>query len=267
MELYRQIEKDLTGSRYRKKIWRPFMAAIREYRLIEAGDSIAVCISGGKDSILLAKCMQEFRKHSPLKPNLRFICMDPGYASENRRRIAENCEKLRIPVEFFETDIFEAVDRMDCNPCFMCAKMRRGYLYRYAESIGCNKIALGHHYDDAVETILMSMLYAGQMRGMRPMIESENVSGMRLIRPLYRVREREIIAWRDENEMRFLNCACKRTQQGVDSKRSEMKNLVRQLETLHPDAARNIFRSAHSVALDHLISWKHGGVEHSFLDE
>lgn len=267
MEFYRQIEKDLTGSKYRKKIWRPFMAAIREYRLIEDGDRVAVCISGGKDSILLAKCMQEFKRHTPWKLELRFICMDPGYTPENRRQIEDNCEKLHIPVEFFQTDVFEAVNQMDCNPCFMCAKMRRGYLYRYAKSIGCNKIALGHHFDDAVETILMSMLYAGQMRGMRPMLESENVAGMRLIRPLYRVRECDIIAWRDENALQFLNCACKRTQQGVDSKRREMKELVRELETRHPDAARNIFRSAHSVALDHLISWKHRGEEHSFLDE
>ena len=273
MEFYQQIEKDLTG-RYRKKIWRPFMSAVKEYRLVENGDKIAVCISGGKDSMLLAKCMQELKRHSPLNIELRFIAMDPGYAPENRRRIKENCEKLHIPVEFFDTDVFEAVDIMDCKPCYMCAKMRRGYLYRYAQSIGCNKIALGHHYDDAVETILMSMIYAGQMRGMRPMLGSENVPGMQLIRPLYKLRESEIIAWRDENELKFLACACKVTQNNAirpdgsaDSKRAEMKNLVRQLEKLNPDAARNIFRSAHSVALDHLISWKHMGEAHSFLDE
>lgn len=267
MEFYRQIEKDITGSRYRKKLWRPFMAAIKEYVLIEDGDRIAVCISGGKDSVLLAKCMQEFKRHSPLQVDLRFICMDPGYAPDNRRLIEENCAKLHIPVEFFETDIFAAVEEMDCNPCFMCAKMRRGYLYRHAKKIGCNKIALGHHYDDAVETILMSMIYAGQMRGMLPMLESEHVQGMRLIRPLYKVREQDIIAWRDENELRFLNCACKVTQNQVDSKRLEMKRLVRQLDQVHPDASRNIFRSAHSVALDHLIAWKHKGQAHSFLED
>ena len=266
MEFSQQVEKDI-GGKYRKKIWRPFMAAIKEYKLVENGDRIAVCISGGKDSMLLAKCMQELKRHSPLDIGLRFICMDPGYAPENRRRIEENCAKLNIPVEFFDTDVFDAVDIMDCSPCYMCAKMRRGYLYRYAKEIGCNKIALGHHFDDAVETILMSMIYAGQMRGMRPMLKSDNVPGMQLIRPLYKVRESEIIAWRDENELAFLNCACKVTQSGVDSKRAEMKRLARRLDELNPDASRNIFRSAHSVALDHLISWKYEGEEHSFLEE
>ena len=263
MEFWQQIEKDI-GGKYRKKIWRPFMAAIKEYSLVKDGDKIAVCISGGKDSMLLAKCMQELKRHSPLNIDLRFICMDPGYAPENRKRIEENCEKLNIPVEFFDTDVFEAVDVMECNPCYMCAKMRRGYLYRYAQTIGCNKIALGHHFDDAVETVLMSMIYAGQMRGMRPMLKSDNVPGMELIRPLYKVREREIISWRDDYELQFLACACRVTQNSriradgsSDSKRAEMKQLARQLEKLNPDAAKNIFRSAHSVALDHLISWKY----------
>ena len=273
MEFALEVSKALT-SRWRKNIWRPFMAAIKEYELVQAGDKIAVCISGGKDSMLLAKCMQELQRHSPLSFELVFLAMDPGYAPENRRQIEENCALLGIPVKFFETDIFGAVEAMGGSPCYMCAKMRRGYLYRHAQALGCNKIALGHHYDDAVETVLMSMIYAGQMRGMRPRLKSENVAGMELIRPLYKVREREIIAWRDGHELQFLACACRTTRNAVvradgsaDSKRLEMKHLVQQLNKLNPDADKNIFRSAHSVALDSLMYWKHQGEEHSFLDE
>ena len=272
MEFSREIEKALTG-RYQKTIWRPFMAANKEYRLVEAGDRIAVCISGGKDSMLLAKCMQELKKRSPLEFELRFIAMDPGYAPENRRQIAENCRLLDIPVEFFETDIFAAVDAMDASPCYMCAKMRRGYLYRHAQAIGCNKIALGHHYDDAVETVLMSMIYAGSIQGMLPKLRSDNVPGMRLIRPLYKIRESEIIRWRDENQLKFLACACRVTQSaGINadgssaSKRLEMKNLLRRLKELNPDADKNIFRSIHNVNLDAVIGWKQDGQMHSFLD-
>lgn len=266
MEFYQEIEKELL-SKKRKKIWRPFMAAIKEYKLIEDGDRICVCISGGKDSILLAKCLQEFVRHSPLKAELKFLCMDPGYTAENRARIEENCRLLNIPVEIFETDIFEAIDLMNCNPCFMCARMRRGYLYRHAQALGCNKIALGHHYDDAVETLLMSLIYAGSIQGMMPMLESDNVAGMKLIRPLYKVRESEIIAWRDDNGLKFLNCACKQSQAGVDSKRAEMKKLAAELDKMNPDASRNIFRAMHNVNLDSMIGWKHKGETHSFLDE
>lgn len=266
MEFYQEIEKELLG-KTRKKIWRPFMSAIKEYKLVEDGDRICVCVSGGKDSILLAKCMQQFQRHTPLDVELKFLCMDPGYAPENRRRIEENCRLLNIPVEFFETDIFEAVDHMDCNACFMCARMRRGYLYRHAQALGCNKIALGHHYDDAVETLLMSLIYAGSVQGMMPSLRSDNVPGMSLIRPLYKVRESEIIAWRDDNGLAFLNCACKRSQAGVDSKRAEMKELVKTLDQTNPDASRNIFRAIHNVNLDSVIAWKHKGEIHSFLDE
>jgi len=273
MDFAAEVSKALTG-RYRKRIWRPFMSAIKEYDLVHEGDKIAVCISGGKDSMLLAKCMQELKRHSPLQFELVFLAMDPGYAPENRARIEENCRLLDIPVEFFETDIFDVVDIMDCSPCYMCAKMRRGYLYRRAQALGCNKIALGHHYDDAVETILMSMIYAGQMRGMRPRLKSDNVPGMELIRPLYKVREAEIIAWRDENALEFLACACRTTREAhihadgsADSKRLEMKHLVKTLTALNPDADKNIFRSAHSVALDSLMYWKHQGTQYSFLDE
>ena len=273
MEFDREVGRALTG-RYRKTIWRPFMSAVKEYRLVSEGDRIAVCVSGGKDSMLLAKCMQELQRHSPLRFELAFLCMDPGYAPENRAKIEANARLLGIPLTFFETDIFEAVEVMDCNPCFMCAKMRRGYLYRRAQQLGCNKIALGHHYDDAVETILMSMLYAGQLRGMRPRLRSDSVPGMELIRPLYKVREAQIIAWRDENALSFLACACRTTRDlsirpdgSANSKRLEMKNLVRQLDAIHPDASRNIFRSAHNAVLDSLNGWKQGGEAHTLLEE
>lgn len=264
---------NLTG-RYRKTIWRPFMSAVKEYRLVSEGDRIAVCISGGKDSMLLAKCMQELKRRSPLRFELAFLCMDPGYAPENREQIAFNARLLGIPLTFFETDVFEAVDAMDCNPCFMCARMRRGYLYRRAQALGCNKIALGHHYDDAVETLLMSMLYAGQLRGMRPRLASDSVPGMELIRPLYKVREAQISAWRDESGLRFLACSCHsaakrglRPDGSSDSKRLEMKQLVRRLDALNPDASRNIFRSVHNAMLDSLNGWKRDGATHSFLEE
>ena len=273
MEFAHEVSKALT-TRWRKSIWRPFMSAVKEYALVQAGDRIAVCISGGKDSMLLAKCMQELKRHSPLPFELVFLAMDPGYPPENRRQIEQNCALLEIPVVFFETDIFDAVEAMGGSPCYMCAKMRRGYLYRRAQALGCNKIALGHHYDDAVETVLMSMLYAGQMRGMRPRLKSENVPGMELIRPLYKVHECEIIAWREHHGLQFLSCACRATRNAVvhadgsaDSKRLEMKHLVQQLRRLNPDADKNIFRSAHSVALDSLMYWKHQGNEYSFLEE
>ena len=273
MDFAGEVSKALTG-RYRKRIWRPFMSAIKEYKLVSEGDKIAVCISGGKDSMLLAKCMQELKRHSPLHFELVFLCMDPGYAPENRARIEENCRLLDIPVVFFETDIFEVIEIMDCNPCYMCAKMRRGYLYRQAKAMGCNKIALGHHYDDAVETLLMSMIYAGSIQGMLPRLKSDSVEGMELIRPLYKLRESEIIAWRDENELSFLACACRTTREAkvhadgsADSKRLEMKNLVCHLNRLNPDADKNIFRSLHNINLDAAIQWKQNGKTHSFLDD
>ena len=273
MEFALEVSKALTGQ-WRKKIWRPFMSAIKEYDLVQQGDRIAVCISGGKDSMLLAKCMQELRRHSPLSFELVFLSMDPGYAPENRRQIENNCALLGIPAEFFETDIFSAVEEMGGNPCYMCAKMRRGYLYRRAKELGCNKIALGHHYDDAVETLLMSMIYAGSIQGMLPRLKSESVDGMELIRPLYKVRESEIIAWRDGHELQFLACACRTTKDmqiradgSADSKRLEMKHLVKHLNRLNPDADRNIFRSLHNVNLDAVIQWKQHGRMHNYLED
>ena len=273
MRFDEEVGRALTG-RWRKAIWRPFMAAVKEYELVSAGDAIAVCVSGGKDSMLLAKCMQELKRHSPLPFEVKFLCMDPGYAPENREKIEAHARLLGIPLEFFETDIFDAVDSMDCNPCFMCAKMRRGYLYRRAAAMGCNKIALGHHFDDVVETLMMSMLYAGQLRGMRPRIESDNVPGVQLIRPLYKVREEDILAWRDAYELEFLACACKVTRDASvrpdgssDSTRQEVKHLIRRLTELNPDADKNIFRSAHNAMLDSLNGWKHNGEAHSFLED
>ena len=273
MEFALEVSKALTG-RWRKNIWRPFMSAIKEYNLVSEGDRIAVCVSGGKDSMLLAKCMQELKRHSPLSFDLVFLCMDPGYAPENRRQIENNAALLGIPVEFFETDIFDAIEVMGGSPCYMCAKMRRGYLYRRARDMGCNKIALGHHYDDAVETLLMSMIYAGSIQGMLPRLKSDSVPGMELIRPLYKVHESEIIAWRDGHELSFLACACRTTRDmqlradgSADSKRLEMKNLLAYLNHLNPDAGRNIFRSLHNVNLDAVISWKQDGKMHSYLDQ
>ena len=254
---------------YRKTIWRPFMSAIKEYRLAEDGDAICVCVSGGKDSFLLAKCVQELARRGPMRVTARYLCMDPGFSPDVLDGIRANAELLQIPLEFFDTDIFDALDAMESG-CAMCAKMRRGYLYRQAQKMGCSKIALGHHFDDAAETLLMSMLFSGQIRGMRPMVQSENVDGMALIRPLYKVREDAICAWRDDNGLIFPTCACRiarRADGTADSARAEAKALIRELTARYPDADKNIFRSAHNVMLDSLIGWKQNGDAHSFLDE
>lgn len=268
MEFEKEIAYALTG-RFRKQIWRPFMSAVKEYDLICEGDRIAVCISGGKDSMLLAKCMQELQRHSPLDFELVFLCMNPGYTAANLEQIQANAAILGVPLELFDTDIFEVIEQMDCNPCYMCAKMRRGYLYRRAKKLGCNKLALGHHFDDVVETMLLSMLYAGQLRGMRPRLKSDNVEGMELIRPLYKVRERDIIVWRDHYELSFLACACRttRSDSAIDSKRKEIKALLKELNAFNPDASANIFRSAHNAVLDSLNGWKHKGEAHTLLEE
>lgn len=272
MEFYQEVERALTKD-YRKKIWRPFLSALKDYKLVNDGDRIAVCISGGKDSMLLAKCMQELKRHSPTDFTLKFLVMDPGYAPANRQRIIDNAAKLNIPIEIFETDIFDSVVEMGGSPCYMCAKMRRGYLYREAQRRGCNKIALGHHYDDVIETVLMSMIYGAQLQSMMPKLHSDNVPGMQLIRPLYKVHEEEIIKWRDDNGLEFLQCACKFTEGryinedgSSNSKRQEMKELVKHLKHLNPIADRNIFHSVHNVSLDTMIRWKYEGTETHFLD-
>ena len=273
MEFYQEIERAIVKD-YRKKIWRPFLSAMKNYRLVNDGDRIAVCISGGKDSMLMAKCMQELKRHSPTDFELTFLVMDPGYAPVNRQRIIDNARLLNIPITIFETDIFDSVVQMGGSPCYMCAKMRRGYLYRKAQSMGMNKIALGHHYDDVIETVLMSMIYGAQIQSMMPKLHSDNVPGMQLIRPLYKVRESDIIQWKTDNHLEFLQCACKFTEEryvnpdgSSNSKRQEMKQLIQYLKQLNPIADKNIFHSVHNVSLDTMIRWKCGDAEHSFLDD
>ena len=264
-----QLERDLT-KRFRKTIWHPFVRAVKTYELISPGDSIAVCISGGKDSMLLAKLMQMLHRHSDFPFGLEFIVMDPGYLPENRQRIIDNAAFLEIPIRIFETNIFNTVVDIKSSPCYLCARMRRGHLYSYARSLGCNKIALGHHFNDVIETMLMSMLYGSQIQGMPPKLHSTNFEGMQLIRPLYEVHEDAIIAWRDYNGFRFLQCACRFTERANDeialSKRLETKRLIAELKKNNPQVEDNIFRSMSNVCLDTLCEYKQGGVRHSFLE-
>lgn len=274
MGKYSDSEKTILNE-FGKSIWRRFMRGMREYQLVAEGDRIAVCISGGKDSILLAKCMQLLKRSWKTNFDLEFLVMDPGYNAENRARVEENAARLDIPVRVFESDIFDAVDSMGGAPCYMCAKMRRGFLYKTAQSLGCNKIALGHHFDDVVETILMSMLYAGEFRTMMPRIHSANFPGMELIRPLYLVKEDDIIAWAEFNGLHFIRCACKVAEKNVKnngedgSKRQEMKRLVRQFRSISPNIDRNIFASAENVNLDTVISYRHArrNVDYHFLED
>ena len=256
--------------KFRKDIWRNFTRAVQEYRLIEAGDRIAVCISGGKDSMLLAKCMQELQRHGQSPFELRFLAMDPGYNAANRRLLEDNAALLGIPLHLFQADIFAAVEHVEQSPCYLCARMRRGTLYSRARELGCNKIALGHHFDDVVETILMSTMYAAEYRTMMPKLKSKNFPGMELIRPLYLVPEAAIKQWARCNELTFLQCACRfteraETQQG-SSKRQEVKRLLAALRKDNPDVDWNIFMSVHNVNLRTLIGWRDESGRHSFLD-
>ncbi|MCC8023473.1 MAG: tRNA 2-thiocytidine biosynthesis protein TtcA [Clostridiales bacterium] len=264
-----EIERSII-KKYKTPIWNRFIGGIKDYDLIQAGDRIAVCISGGKDSMLLAKCLQNLRKYSAFPFDLEFLVMDPGYRPENRKLIESNAELLEIPITVFETDIFDVVYHMEKNPCYLCARMRRGHLYKQARERGCNKIALGHHFDDVVETILMSMIYGGEMKTMMPKLHSRNFDGMELIRPLYLVREADILAWKRYNNLEFLQCACRFTEDVAcsrsDSKRAEMKALVRQLREKNPQADVNIFRSCHNVNLDTVIGYQQNGTVHEFLD-
>lgn len=269
MEFYQEVERSII-KRYRKEIWRPFIKGINEYEMIKDGDRIAVCISGGKDSILMAKCFQELKKHGRNNFEVEFMCMDPGYAPENRKMIEDNCAKLNIPVKFFQSDIFDVVETVDKTPCYLCARMRRGYLYRFAKELGCNKIALGHHFDDVIETVLMSVFYGSEFKTMMPKLHSENYEGMELIRPLYLVKEEAIIRWRNFHNLRFLQCACKMTKSidevGGGSKRVEMKNLIKELRKVYENIDINIFRSTHNVNLKTIIGYRQDGKEISFLD-
>lgn len=272
IEKHVEIERSII-KRFRKEIWRKFITAVNDYELIKEGDKIAVCISGGKDSMLLAKCMQELKKHGKVHFDLVFMVMDPGYNPYNKQIILDNAEYLNIPIEVFNSNIFEVVASVPDSPCYLCAKMRRGYLYKHAKELGCNKIALGHHFDDVIETVLMSMLYSGQMKGMMPKLHSTNHEGMELIRPLYMVKEADILAWKKYNNLTFIQCACRLTENcmlgdnGMGSKRQEMKELVKKFRQTSSVIDMNIFRSIHNVNLDTMIGYQKGQVEHSFLDD
>ncbi|WP_312614425.1 ATP-binding protein [Oscillibacter sp.] len=259
--------------KYRKTLWNPFIAAVKRYELVAPRDKIAVCISGGKDSMLLAKLMQELRRHTDRPFELTFMVMDPGYAPENRRLIEENAAALEIPVTIFDSDIFDVTVQADRNPCYLCARMRRGFLYAKAQELGCNKIALGHHFSDVVETTLMGLLYGAQIQAMPPKLHSKNFSGMELIRPLYCVHEEDVIAWKNYNHLQFLQCACRFTEErdaaedGVGhSKRQEMKVLLRELKKTNPNVEKSIFAAIHGVQLDTMVGVKSRGKEYSFLD-
>lgn len=259
---------------YRKSIWNPFVEACKRYQLINDGDKIAVCISGGKDSVLMSKCLQQLKKFSNTDFQLEFICMDPGYNSVNRRKIEENCRLLEIPVNIFQSDIFAVTESVGGSPCYLCARMRRGHLYAKAKELGCNKIALGHHLSDVIETTVMGMLYGAQLQGMLPKLKSTNFEGMELIRPLYCVNEEDIIKWKNYNNLEFIQCACRFVDEysssadGIgESKRQEVKALIKELKKTNKDVEMNIFNSIHNIKLDTLIAYKQNGIEHSFLDE
>ena len=265
-----QIAERSIQKKYRRELWGPFVAAIKRYALIQENDRIAVCISGGKDSMLLAKLMQMLQRISDVPFDLSFLVMDPGYAPANRARIEENAARLEIPIRIFESRIFEVSERMDARkPCYLCAKMRRGYLYHHAQSIGCNKIALGHHFSDVVETTVMGLLYGGQIQAMRPKLHSNNFPGMELIRPLFCVHEEDIIAWRSYNHLEFLQCACRFTEHCAtgegDSKRLEIKQLLRALRANCPQLEKNIFNAIHDVNVDTLLGFNYHGKGPDFL--
>ena len=271
-EVSKRVEQSLQ-KKLRKKIWAAFTKAVKQYELVKENDRIAVCISGGKDSMLMAKLFQELHRHSDFPFEVKFIVMDPGYSTANRNVIEENARKLKIPIEIFESDIFDSVYNIEKSPCYLCARMRRGHLYNYAKSLGCNKIALGHHYDDVIETILMGMLYGAQIQTMMPKLHSTNFEGMELIRPLYLVREDDIKAWRDYNGLHFIQCACKFTDTCTTcnneenrSKRVEIKQLIAKLKQTNPEVEKHIFKSVENVNIDTVIAWKKGGEKHHFLD-
>ena len=264
------IERSI-HKKYRKELWTPFVAAVKRYELIQAGDRIAVCVSGGKDSMLLAVLMRLLQRCSDVPFEARYLVMDPGYSPANRRRIEENAARLGVPAEIFETDVFAAANGAEKNPCYLCARMRRGHLYSRAQALGCNKIALGHHFNDVIETTVMAMLYGAQLQGMMPKLHSTNFPGMQLIRPLYCVHEEDIVAWARYNGLEFLQCACRFTEGAasgaVESKRQEVKRLLKDLRRDNPDVEKSVFNAIHAVSLDTFPGWKSRGVAHSFLEE
>ena len=266
MDRIKEIEKSII-KKYRKKIWSRFVKAIKEYELISENDKIAVCISGGKDSILLAKCFQELKKHGQMKFEIEFIVMNPGYDEENLKQIQENAKILNIPIKVFDTNIFKIVEQKGKDePCYLCARLRRGHLYSIAQKLGCNKIALGHHYDDVIETILLNIFYNGSHQTMMPKLVSKNFENMELIRPLYLVREKDIISWSKYNKLSFMRCGCMVTKGGNATKRAEIKNLIKELEKINPDIVKNIFSSSINVNLNALLGYKLNGKQYTFLD-
>ena len=273
LEPFEKIERSIYKT-YRETIWTPFVAALKRYELIQAGDRIAVCISGGKDSMLMAKLMQMLQRHSEVPFELVYLVMDPGYNEINRRKIESNAALLHIPITVFETNIFDIANSAAKSPCYLCARMRRGHLYAKAKALGCNKIALGHHKSDVIETTLMAMMYGSQIQGMLPRLKSTNFEGMELIRPMYCILEADIIRWRVYNDLEFIQCACRFTENctvcdngGGGSKRQEIKTLIKRLKRDNPNLENNLFNSIHQVNVDTMVGYKLGGEEHSFLEK
>lgn len=272
VEEHKIIEKSII-KKYRKEIWSKFIRAVNDYELIKENDNIMVCISGGKDSFLLAKCIQELKRHGKINFNVNYVVMDPGYKEETKNKIIENAKKLNIDINIFETDIFEVANKLNKeHPCYMCARMRRGYLYNKAKELGCNKIALGHHFDDVIETTLLSMFYGSEIKTMMPKLHSDNFPGLELIRPLYLVKEQSIISWKKSNNLAFINCACKFTERTANStesisKRKEMKELIQNLRKVNKDIDYNIFKALDNINLNCVLGTKKDGKYKSFLED
>lgn len=271
MERYQEIERSII-KKYRKEIWSPFVRAVSDYQLINENDNIMVCISGGKDSFLLAKCIQELQRHGKVKFDAHYVLMNPGYNAHNTNLIMENARILNIPLEAFESDIFSVVSDIENSPCYLCARMRRGYLYSKAQELGCNKIALGHHFNDVIETTLLSMFYGSEFKTMMPKLHSDNFEGLELIRPLYYVHEQAIISFAKYNDLKFINCACRFTEKSNNedssiSKRKEIKELIKELKKVNPNIEYNIFKSTDNINLNCVLGTKKDGIYKSFLDE
>lgn len=267
-----KIERSIVTD-FRRDIWNKFVMGYERYDMIKPGDKIAVCISGGKDSMLLAKCMQHLQKYQGMDIELEFIVMNPGYSDANRQRIIDNAALMGIPIKMFKTKVFDIAYNAKRNPCYLCARMRRGWLYKFAQDLGCNKIALGHHFDDVIETILMSMVYGGQIQTMMPKLHSRNYAGMELIRPLYMVKEADIIRWVEQNDLHFIRCACRFTEsyegsekKGEVSKRQEMKELIAKFRATNPNIENNIFKSVYNVNLRTVIKYEYKGKKYNFMD-
>ena len=271
MERYKEIERSII-KKYRKEIWAKFVKAVKDYKLINENDKVMVCISGGKDSFLLAKCVQELQKHGGVPFEVCYVCMNPGYNADNWKIIQENAKLLGIPLTVFESNIFDTVKDIEKSPCYLCARMRRGYLYSKAKELGCNKIALGHHFNDVIETTLLSMFYGSEVKTMMPKLHSDNFPGIELIRPLYMVEEASIISWKNSNNLTFINCACKFTERNYNtndgtSKRKEIKELIKELKKNNPSIDRNIFTSMNNVNLNCILGTKTNGIYKSFLED